>query len=108
MSAPREVLPALFEGNVTINPSDPEVQEILSTQCVTASQVAQIFRHRGHVIKHKIEAEQGIVIAWMLALYRDHGMNWREAGAEQLKEIQEWIRSGGDSSNTAAQTPKVG
>jgi hypothetical protein len=93
MSAQDTKLKPLYEGNITINPGDPEVQEILGTQCPTASQVAQVLRARGHVIARKIEVEQGIVITWMLALYRDHGMKWREAGAEQLKEIQDWIRS---------------
>lgn len=93
MSTQNPNLNPLFEGNITIDPSDPEVQEILSTQCVTSSQVARILRARGHVIKQKIETEHGIVIAWMLALYRDHGMKWREVGAEQLKEIQDWLRS---------------
>jgi hypothetical protein len=77
----------IIEGEITIDPKDPEVIKILSMLCLSCGPIAHIFQRAGYPIPTHAEEEQAHVMAWCLALYKQHGTEWRKVGDEQLKEL---------------------
>jgi hypothetical protein len=80
-------LPPLHAESITIDPTDPEVLDILSMLSFTAGPYAAHLRKCGYQIKQKIEVEQATVMLWWLSLYQKHGKDWREKGAQELREL---------------------
>lgn len=86
--APSPRIQPLVTGLITIDPTDPEWTEILSTLCLTCGPIAHVFQKAGYDIRRRAEQEQGFVLMWLLSLYRDHGKEWRNEGQIKLNEIQ--------------------
>ena len=87
---PKNQLP-LTSGPITIDPSDPEVQWILSRTLLYCARYAHVFQKAGYPIPTHAEEEQMHILLWMLGLYRDHGTDWRKEGHAILVALGEKI-----------------
>lgn len=72
-----------------LDPSDPELLEILSFTCIDCARFAHVLQAAGYPIPRKAEAEQAHVLLWMLSLYHTHGKEWRTKGSEFLKALRD-------------------
>lgn len=79
----------IIPGPLILDPQDPEVRWITGRTCLFCGGIAQVLRRLGHQIECRAEDEQSAVILWMLALYRDHGAGWKEAGTAYLKRAKD-------------------
>lgn len=89
----------LIKGPITVNPDDPEVMKIVSTPCFDASPIAHILQRAGYPIKTHAEEEQGFVILWMLSLYQEHGIKWRDEGQKILNSLKGAVAPAPQESN---------
>lgn len=79
----------IVPGPITIDPSDPEVQFILSKTCLFCARIAHVFQRAGYPIPQQAEDEQMHVLLWMLARYREHGNRWRAKCDEELRALRQ-------------------
>jgi hypothetical protein len=86
--AGQKTLP-IISGTITIDPSDLEVQWILSRICLACGPIAHIFQRAGYPIPKHAEEEQAQVLLWMLAMYQQHGAGWKAEGDKQLRALNE-------------------
>lgn len=68
---------------------DDEIKWILGRPNFACIGVANALRKSGMDIERKSEAEQAAVIYWMLEMYEMHGVHWRKAGEEFLKQVND-------------------
>ena len=61
--------------------------EVLSLNWMTLVHLSRAYRAAGHDIDQKMEAECGFVLKRLLGLARQHGGNWREHAAAELKDM---------------------
>ena len=78
----------IVPGKLTIDPSDPEVQWILSKTCLDCAPMAHIFQRAGYPIPTHAEEEQMHILLWMLARYQEHGAGWRGLADEELRTLR--------------------
>lgn len=78
----------ILPGPITIDPADPVVVEILSFICIQCGPIAHIFQKAGYPIPTHAEEEQAHVLLWFLALYRDHGKEWKLEGQKELNRLK--------------------
>lgn len=67
-------------------PLNNETKWILAQTPVSCHGIATRLRKQGHSIEETPEAEQAAGIHWMLGLYEQHGLAWREKGHQALAE----------------------
>lgn len=76
------------EENQIIKPAielNEETTFILGRPNFWCGSIAPLLRKAGHEIPKKAEDEQAHVIHWMLEMYEQHGVEWKEKTNEFLR-----------------------
>lgn len=69
----------------------PAIADALSTMLWQSGRIAYIYRVAGHDILTKAEAEQAFVLDRHIRLAIEHGDDWRQKAAEEIREIRELV-----------------
>ena len=77
------------QGQIVIEPEDPEIKWILSLMIFTTGPSADDLRKGGLCIKRRAEEEQCEVFIWLLRQYKQHGPGWRGKAEAELKAGRE-------------------
>jgi len=96
----------IVPGPITIDPSDPEVQWILSKTCLSCGPMAHVFQRAGYPIPRHAEEEQAHVLLWMLSRYKQNGADWREKADDELRALKK-VNSGGEQQPSENQKAKA-
>ena len=75
-----------MRDSVTIK-FDDEVRFILGRPCFVVVEEVKMLRSRGQKISFQAEDEQAAALFWLLQMYQEHGMEWRQVAR---REIQAW------------------
>lgn len=67
---------------------DLDLKWILGRPNYACIPIAQVLRASGETIPNKAESEQAAAIFWMLETKVRHGSEWRDRGAEELRDMR--------------------
>ena len=70
-----------------------DLLEILGMVPWSTGPIAHVMRADGAPIRRKMEDEQAFVLHRLLALYAQHGAEWRPAAATWLQEMRARVRA---------------
>ena len=65
-----------------------DTKAILGRPNFMCAKLADCLRKLGHEIPTRAEEEQAHVIYWLLGKYEEHGADWREAAANELRQLE--------------------